>query len=95
GVRMVDRERLWTILATEAVYLIWKLRCERVIQNEGREFTNAEIENKWFATINRRLALDRWATAPFLEKKAKDPEEVEATWSVILENTNCLPPNWV
>ncbi|KAI0324862.1 RnaseH-domain-containing protein [Cubamyces sp. BRFM 1775] len=93
--RLTNRERLWTILATEAVYLIWKLRCERVIQNDGREFTNVEVENKWFATINRRLALERWMTAPFLEKKAKDPEVVEETWWDILDNTNNLPPNWV
>ncbi|KAH9886323.1 hypothetical protein C8Q73DRAFT_658592 [Cubamyces lactineus] len=93
--RLTNRERLWTILATKSVYLIWKLRCERVIQNDGREFTDVEVENKWFATINRRLALDRWATAPFLEKRAKSPEEVATTWGEILENANGLPPNWV
>ncbi|KAI0831075.1 hypothetical protein BC628DRAFT_1311542 [Trametes gibbosa] len=93
--RLTLTERLWTILATESLYLIWKLRCERVIQKDGRDFSNAEIESRWYATINRRLTLDRRSTAPFLEKRALDAKAVAATWSMIIENAENLPPNWV
>ncbi|KAI0632941.1 hypothetical protein C8Q77DRAFT_1218360 [Trametes polyzona] len=95
GERLLTKERLWTILATETSYLIWKLRCERVIQREGASLTATEIENRWYATIDRRLSIDRRATAPFLEKRALDPATVEATWYCVLENVDELPPNWV
>lgn len=51
-------ENCWAILAVESARLIWKLRCERVIANDGAEFTRQEIQNRWFAEINRRLTLD-------------------------------------
>ncbi|KAH9853637.1 hypothetical protein C2E23DRAFT_822108 [Lenzites betulinus] len=93
--RMVAMERLWTILATESLYLVWKLRCERVIQNDGKEFTVVEIQNRWYATINQRLNLDRKATATYLGKRALKPQLVEATWLPILEHNRDLPHNWV
>ncbi|CDO76740.1 hypothetical protein BN946_scf184813.g10 [Trametes cinnabarina] len=95
GERLPALERLWTILTTEAVYLVWKLRCERVIQNDGREFTVAEITNRWFATINRQLTVDRLATAKFLGKRALKPDVVESAWYPILDWSNSLPLNWV
>ncbi len=88
-------ERLWTILATESLHLIWKLRCERVIQRDGQQFSANEVRNRWYAAIERRLTLDRRATSSFLEKRALDANTVAATWSMIIENSNDLPPNWV
>ncbi|KAI0832655.1 hypothetical protein BC628DRAFT_1407083 [Trametes gibbosa] len=93
--RMIASERRWTILATESLYLVWKLRCERVIQNDGRDFSAAEVENRWYATINQRLMLDRKASATYLGKRALKPEMVEATWLPVLEHNRDLPPNWV
>ncbi len=52
GVRKPAAEKLWCILCTEAVHLIWKLRCERVIQREGREFTANEITNRYCTISN-------------------------------------------
>ncbi|OSD08367.1 hypothetical protein PYCCODRAFT_1441281 [Trametes coccinea BRFM310] len=95
GERLLSIERLWTILATEATHLIWKLRCERVIQNEGREFSADEITNRWYASINRRLTVDRLAAAKFLGKRALKLDVVEATWYPILDRSNGLPLNWV
>ncbi len=46
---------LWCILCTEALHLVWKLRCERVIQKDGAEFTLSEITNRYYATMDSRL----------------------------------------
>ncbi len=54
GARRTATEQLWCILSTEALHLVWKLRCERVIQNEGRQFSEQEIANRFFATMNSK-----------------------------------------
>ena len=86
--------RLWRILISESAYLIWKLRCTRVIQNEGVEFTEAEVVNKWFAALDQRLDLDRRSAARCLGAGALDPDRVAAVWAPILDATS-LPPEWV
>ncbi|TBU36217.1 hypothetical protein BD309DRAFT_878747 [Dichomitus squalens] len=63
GVRWPHREQRWAILASETAYFIWKLRCERVIRNEGRQFSKAEVTNRWYANMDRRLRLDCRSTA--------------------------------
>ncbi len=52
GSRKPAAEALWTILWTESLYLIWKLRCERIIQNDKREFTIPEVTRRWYATMD-------------------------------------------
>ncbi|KAL1939020.1 hypothetical protein VTO73DRAFT_10280 [Trametes versicolor] len=86
---------LWTTLATESVYLVWKLRCERVIQNEGKDFTNEEVANRWYTAINARLSLDRFSTTSALGEKAMPAETVRAVWEPILQGANSLPTDWV
>ncbi|KAI0822699.1 hypothetical protein BC628DRAFT_1326742 [Trametes gibbosa] len=93
--RLVGAERLWTILATESLYLVWKLQCEQVIQHDGNEFSLAEVRNRWYAMINQRLTLDRRACAAYLEKCTLKAGRVAETWPPILENNRDLPPNWV
>ncbi|OJT01797.1 Transposon TX1 uncharacterized 149 kDa protein [Trametes pubescens] len=88
-------DALWTILASESAYLIWKLRCERVIQNEGKEYTTAEVANRWYATLNGRLALDRRATGKALGDRAMKAQRVQAIWSPIVEGARFLPRDWV
>ncbi|EIW60168.1 uncharacterized protein TRAVEDRAFT_120779, partial [Trametes versicolor FP-101664 SS1] len=95
GGRLRSREHLWTILWTESTYLIWKLRCERVIANEGKEFSQAEVVNRWYATLNSRLTLNRHATAAYLGKRALRPDTVRSTWLPILDNAVDLHPSWV
>ncbi|KAI0822866.1 hypothetical protein BC628DRAFT_1325927, partial [Trametes gibbosa] len=85
--RMIAAKRLWTILATKSLYLVWKLRCERVIQNDRKDLT--------FATLNQRLMLDQKATATYLGKRALKPGMVETTWLPVLEHNRDLLPNWV
>ncbi|KAF5365423.1 hypothetical protein D9758_010835 [Tetrapyrgos nigripes] len=50
--------RLWRILIAESAYLIWVLRCKRVIANENTQFSEDEITNRWSKMINERLKLD-------------------------------------
>ncbi|TFK86289.1 RnaseH-domain-containing protein [Polyporus arcularius HHB13444] len=91
-------DRLFAIMVTESAYLIWKLRCERVIDlGEDRErwHTAAETENRWFAVMNRRLTLDRALTSARFGKKAKDRGIVLRTWSGILHAELSLPDDWI
>ncbi|KAI0746406.1 hypothetical protein C8Q80DRAFT_1219858 [Daedaleopsis nitida] len=39
GKRDTAMEALWITLASESLYLIWKLHCKHVIQNEGEELS--------------------------------------------------------
>ncbi|TFK79978.1 hypothetical protein K466DRAFT_638937 [Polyporus arcularius HHB13444] len=57
GKRKSANEQLWCILASEATHLIWKLRCERVIQNEGTQFSEAEVRNRFYCNMTRPQAL--------------------------------------
>lgn len=95
GSRATLSEKLWTILWTESAYLVWKLRCERVIQNEGKQFTGIEVRNRWYAAMNRRLTLDRRTAAMRLGKKGLNVEEVQGIWTPVVGNKEALPANWV
>ncbi|KAI1781990.1 hypothetical protein LXA43DRAFT_977803 [Ganoderma leucocontextum] len=95
GSRRPESEALWTILCSEATHLIWKLRCERVIRNEGADFTEREIKNRWYAAIERRLTLDRRTAVLAKGKKDLRPGMVERIWFPVLEGNLFLPPEWV
>ncbi len=95
GDRKSHIEHLWCILCTETVHLIWKMRCERVIQRDGAEFTENEITNRYYATMDTRLTLDRRTAALARGKKSLKPQDVERIWRPVIENSNGLPPRWV
>lgn len=87
-------KRLWRIIVSESAYLIWKLRCERVIQNENTPFTTQEVNNRWLATINARLDLDREMTNENLGKHKLKTKVVLQTWKGALSEEKPLPRNW-
>ena len=88
------RQRLLTILLTESAYLIWKLRNERRIRDTKHSAN--EITNRWYATINRRITLDRAMANPAkFAKKALDPDLVKRTWTGTLQNEKDLPNDWI
>ncbi len=95
GGRKTAAENLWCILCTESLHLIWRLRCERVIQKEGSEFTEAEVTNRFYAALESRLNLDRRTAAMAASKRALKPQDVETIWRPVLEGKDSLPPNWV
>lgn len=82
---------LWVTLASESLYLIWKLRCERVIQNDGAEPSIRVVENRWFSTIDQHLDLDRRVAAMSQSKQAAKRKKVESTWQKILVEPDCSP----
>ncbi|KAH6905509.1 hypothetical protein BKA70DRAFT_1107476, partial [Coprinopsis sp. MPI-PUGE-AT-0042] len=89
------------LLVSEAVHLIWQLRCEWRIEHEGdaaKVCARTHIRNKWLLAINRRLRHDRILTnSKAYGKKAKKPRTVEETWTMVLDeaSANILPPDWV
>ncbi|KAL1707194.1 hypothetical protein EV121DRAFT_199747, partial [Schizophyllum commune] len=95
GARIKCLERLWAILISTSAYLIWKLRCERVIQNDGAEFSPQEVKNRWRLEVRGRLDLDRRMTHRKYEKKALPVGLVEATWRPVILGYESLPPGWV
>ncbi|KAJ7183871.1 hypothetical protein C8R46DRAFT_1159208 [Mycena filopes] len=86
--------RLFRILITESAYLIWKLRGERLMQNEGRAPTETEIHNRWVKTMNMRLKMDCNMTDRKYEKKAVPTRTVLKTWKGVLMNEDQLPSDW-
>ncbi|KAH9856444.1 hypothetical protein C2E23DRAFT_811417, partial [Lenzites betulinus] len=82
-----------TLMGAPGVDLAWKLRCERVIRNEGEGFTKQEVERRWRATMNRRIQLDRGVAA--IKGGRITPKNVEDIWSPVLEGRDDLPTNWV
>ncbi|KAF5352050.1 hypothetical protein D9758_009406 [Tetrapyrgos nigripes] len=95
GARKSGEERLWRILIAESAYLIWRLRCERVIRKDNAPFTTREIENRWSNMINERLQLDRRMTSRKYGKKGISPNLVRATWQGLLDREHTLPDDWV
>jgi hypothetical protein len=84
-------ERLWRIIASESVYLIWKIWCRRKIGGEHMS-VNA-IKNLWLHTVNSRLRMDCNLAAPHFGKKGISRESLERTWKGILRD-NDSPLDW-
>ena len=95
GERNLPGEALWIILVSESIYLIWRLRCERVIQNDGAEFSKHEVTRRWYAAIDQRLDLDRRACAAYLGRSALKPAMIACIWEPIVHARGGLPQNWV
>jgi hypothetical protein len=88
---------LYRILVSEAAHLIWKLRNERIFKHASEDQwpTAPKIHNRWLATINARLTLDRSSTNRIYGKKAIKAKIVLNTWAKTLKNEADLPPNWI
>ncbi|KAA1472067.1 RnaseH-domain-containing protein [Dentipellis sp. KUC8613] len=80
--------RLLRILIAESAYLIWVIRCERVIQQ--RTHTLKEITTRWLTTINRRLMIDR-VTSCTLRRTNQYKKKLVATWGPAL---HAPPDDW-
>ncbi|KAH9831461.1 uncharacterized protein C8Q71DRAFT_679920, partial [Rhodofomes roseus] len=95
--RRPSAERLWRILISEAAFMIWKLRCERVINHsddEDWEHSRQEIRARWVATINRRLHLDMSMTHKRFGRQALNKDMVTNTWKGTLHDESALPDDW-
>ncbi|EIW61280.1 ribonuclease H-like protein [Trametes versicolor FP-101664 SS1] len=90
--------RLARMIVGEAAYLVWKLRCERVIgwaDEPQKTHSREEIANRWMATVNKRLSMDCAMTSKRLAGRHVIAQEVvEATWGGVLHDEKSLPRDW-
>jgi ribonuclease HI len=88
------KTRLHKILITESAHLIWRIRNERVIQQNGPAPITM-IRNRWLKAINNRLAIDCLMTDKFkYEKKAIKTSLVKDTWKKTLKEEHTLARDW-
>ncbi|KAJ3715748.1 hypothetical protein C8R42DRAFT_583287 [Lentinula raphanica] len=88
------KSRLYRIVISESVHLIWKLRNNRVI-NGKEPPSEREIANKWHFALNSRLATDRILTRrKTFGKRAIAAHLVLNTWNGTLEDEGNLPGDW-
>ena len=80
--------RLWRIIISETMHLIWIIRCERVIkhENDPQKFhTTKELTARWVKRINNRIAIDKAMTKPRPPLSNLQPELVKSTWQTIID----------
>ena len=83
--------RLYWIIMSESVHIIWKIRCERVIREEPESITPAEAGRRWKHTIALRADLEKKMANPKYGKKALNRDLVKSTWKGIFDNENNIP----
>ena len=92
--------RLFQIMVTEAAFLIWKLRCRRILDRAEHEpekiLTEAEVLRTFSTVLNNRLYDDRTMTnRQKYRSKAIPYALVLETWSGILHKESDLPHDWI
>lgn len=92
------KTRFLRIILAEAAHLIWKVRCERVINEDkyswGRVPSTQEIKAKWNHAIQERLTTDRLSTFERAGPRKIKKEIVLETWRGVLYNERSLPKDW-
>ncbi|KJA14866.1 hypothetical protein HYPSUDRAFT_149860, partial [Hypholoma sublateritium FD-334 SS-4] len=92
-------DRLYTIIMTESMYLIWLIQCEWVLDHGGDQEkinSDSQITARWKQRINRRIRLDQtMATKRAHKWKKVDKKLVLETWRGTLENEENLPEDWI
>ena len=85
--------RLLRILLSEALHLVWVLRCERTIQ--GVSHSPTAVMTRWKNKLNQRISSDRFL-ASFFEHKKFTRNLVHHTWTPVLQPFYpALDPDWV
>jgi len=91
---MVHKGPTWLlqILLSESVYMIWVLRCERVIQEKA--LSDGKIRARWHRVINERLTIDK-VTALKITRTNEFTKQVEDTWEPALRKEGEIPVQWM
>ena len=92
------RTRLWRLLISESAYLIWKLRCERVIgHEENRQWRHSEkaVTTKWLRTMNNRMRQDITRANPRFGRLALSEELVKETWGDLIPPSSRSRGRWI
>ncbi|KAJ7018378.1 hypothetical protein C8F04DRAFT_977361, partial [Mycena alexandri] len=89
--------RLFRILVSESIFVIWKIRNDTVISHDGEPVLENMIHNKWLQAINLRLTFDRILTnhAKYGKQNSIKSSLVLQTWSSTLLNEELLPGDWI
>ncbi|KAI0338733.1 hypothetical protein BDW22DRAFT_1337396, partial [Trametopsis cervina] len=91
--------RLLQVAVAESAYLIWKMRCERVIEfddDSNARLTPDRIVSRWTTTINKRLALDVELTRQSIPVQRRlERTIVLSTWAGTLQDEHSLPDDWL
>ncbi|TFY52803.1 hypothetical protein EVJ58_g9809 [Rhodofomes roseus] len=96
GKRSEGASRLWRILVSEAAYMIWKLRCTRVVGHADEEWQHSKrgVKALTLAALNARLTMDR----ELLKKKycghSLTKKLVLTTWFGTLRDPSAIPDDW-
>ncbi|KAJ6620491.1 hypothetical protein B0H10DRAFT_1632477, partial [Mycena sp. CBHHK59/15] len=87
--------RLFKIIAGESVFLVWKIRCERLMSRKSVH-SEIEIHNRWTACMNNCLKIDRLLTdTSRYGNRALNINMVLKTWDGVLMDNENLPENWI
>jgi len=90
--------RLYRIIVSELMYMIWKIRCERTIawgNDPTKTHSPHEIHNKWLQAINARLKMDSVQTnTKIFKKKTIKAKTVLKTWKNCLKDNVHETKNW-
>ncbi|KAF9063132.1 hypothetical protein BDP27DRAFT_1232591, partial [Rhodocollybia butyracea] len=79
-----------------SAHLIWKLRCDSVIDRNGEEISETEAYSSLKQTLNACLQQDIRQTNCFRwGSRAISKDIVHSTWTPVLKDYDSLPPDWV
>jgi hypothetical protein len=93
--RANGEDRLFRILIAESAHLIWKIRCNRVINNENRGDSNKKVLNRWLRVMNDRMKLDLRLTHKRYGKKGIPLQLAQDTWGKVVTDNSKPIKTWV
>ncbi|OSD00921.1 ribonuclease H-like protein [Trametes coccinea BRFM310] len=93
GERNSQMEALWTTMWSESVHLIWKLRCERVIKNDGEQHCEEEVVRRWNKAMTLRKEADQWGDK--IRQRARGdrstkPKPPRSPWNLVTDDNGKL-----
>lgn len=92
------KNRLYHILMSEMVYMIWRMRNEKRIRDKDSpdcEASERKIHNRWTHALNKHLTVDCALTDSIkFSKRALNEKLVKKMWSSCLNNEEELPSDW-
>ncbi|KAJ6506684.1 hypothetical protein C8R45DRAFT_1050932 [Mycena sanguinolenta] len=95
GKPIPEKQRLFTVLVSTSMQVIWNLRHQRRFENK-QDITSAEIHNRWVAAINLRLKRDQLFTNKIhFGRLAINRKIILHTWSGILWDEDSLLDDWI
>ncbi|OSC98167.1 ribonuclease H-like protein [Trametes coccinea BRFM310] len=98
GSRRPGATRLARILIPEAAYLVWRLRCRRVIEwcgQSNRSHSERAICNEWLALLAKRLRVEQMAaSAPYAKASKVSAHKVSETWRGIADADPSQAEEW-